>query len=302
MLIYYNGGYGILQPWTSLGDPTLELLLEDLKGSQNNKLVKRAIELTSIDAEARKSKIDLTSGIPIRSHLLVELSDSNFLEKMGRYLSEGVALFKIKIGKSPSFEQQQLKALENMFSNECYKLRLDANLNFTHSTLTKFLEPFGDKLLTRIAFIEDPFLGPPDEWVSFREDWDLRIAHDFAPDILRAAADVWVLKPARENCFPLAELASHQMKRIVITSSLDHDLGYLLAVSEFEQIRFIHPLLVDEPGFLSFENVTGMSGNLKRRGALLDYCELGEQGLVAKKFWKVGIGPIYDSSFGAQKS
>ena len=265
-------GYSVLHPWTSLGDPSLSSLLEDLANHKKNSLVQRSLELLSLDAQARAKGESLLPNQSPASHLFLDLRDDLVFSKVKSALKEGIQLFKFKIAFDNDHEISAFKKIQKEFTQEKFKIRLDANQRFKSSApLVQLLDTFEDSFKSRIDFIEDPFAGRPEEWISFKEKSAFRIAHDFASEEFRDLCDVWILKPTRNNPWPFVELALQQNKKLVFTTALDHELGQLTALSIGDEVQKKHPLLVEDGGFLSFSELEGAGTHFARKGNQLDF-------------------------------
>ncbi len=278
-------GFAVLQPWESLGDPSLDFLIKDLVLEKNNFLVRRALELLKIDGEARSKNISL---LPIQSppsHLYLDLRDESFFLKFQEALRDGILLFKFKVGIDHLQEIQNLKKIHNEFSASKFKIRLDANLRFSSlKDFEKFLKNF-ESILERIDFIEDPFLGNPFEWILLKDKFNLRLAHDFADESFRELCDVWILKPTRNDPAYLFNLALKKNKKVVFTTALDHELGQLASLSIAHDFQKQHPSFVEDGGFLSFSEVQGLSSFLRRQNNVLDFEDLRGSGFGCEKLF-----------------
>ncbi len=272
ILLEEAGAYSLIQPWTSLGDLSLAEHLADLKGKHELPLTVRALELLEKDKKAKSEKFSLVPKLCPASHIL--LTD---VEKISEELKQGVQTFKIKIGDDLEKDLEFLKSVETKMTLGAFRLRLDANLKFSAKTADSFFSQLSEKLLCTIDFVEDPIKGTEEEWLRLSERFDLRLAHDFAPNSFRDVSQIWVLKPSRENPWPWVEKAAHDMRRVVVTTALDHPLGHLIAASEAQQIALQHPLLIDDCGLLSFENLE-IQHPFKRKGAMLDCSQLKGMG------------------------
>jgi O-succinylbenzoate synthase len=237
VLLEQAGAYSLLHPWPTLGDETLEVYLSDLKAGAKLSLTKRALQILEIDRRAKANNELLTpTACPPSHHLLT----------LGEVPPENFSTLKLKIGKTPEEELRYIDLLNK--HKYPFKLRLDCNQRFQKDAAMKFFSKLSEDILCRIDFVEDPMVGSEKDWEEFSKKFDLRIAHDFAPDSHRAVADVWILKPSRQDPWPLVERATHEMKRVVVTTALDHQLGVLVAAWEASRIAKLHPLLIDTCG------------------------------------------------------
>jgi hypothetical protein len=134
VFIHENKAYSLLQSWPSLGDPSLEELLLDLKTAQKHPLVQRALELLSVDSLARSQEKILCESLSIPSHLLINQSKFN-PQKFSAALESGQDLFKIKIDSANSQDASFLSALDKEYSEFPFRFRLDANLRGSKKSL-----------------------------------------------------------------------------------------------------------------------------------------------------------------------
>ncbi len=276
VLLESNGAYSLLQPWPTLGDQSLQDHLEDLKGERALSLTRRALQLLEIEASAKEAGLSLVPTNCPPSHLLLDVTKSS-LQQIPLELKAGVSVFKIKIGDNPEEELRFLKEIEFLLSDHAFNIRLDANMKFDAPSAASFFSRLTDKLLCAVEFVEDPIFGSEEEWVGFSSHFDLKIAHDFAPIAFQEVSDVWILKPSREDPWAKVEAAAKQLKRIVVTSALDHPLGHVVAAWEAARIVEEHPLLIDQCGLISFESQTGELP-FNRKGAYLDFSNLETKG------------------------
>lgn len=285
-LIFDEQGYAVVQPWTSLGDPSLSFLLKDLHTQKKTSLVQRALELLKIDGDARSKGKSLLPAKSSPSHLYLDLRSDSLLLKFQTALEEGIELFKFKIGIDIVKELLALKTIQRDFLNSKFKIRLDANQRFlSFKEASSFLQNFEKSLLERIDFLEDPFRGSPDEWSNLKENFHLRLAHDFADESFRDLCDFWILKPTRNNPQTLMDLAIQKNKKVVFTTALDHELGQLVCLSVADEFQKKYPSIVQEGGFLSFSEVEGLGACLSRKKNLLDFEDLRGPGFGCEKLF-----------------
>ena len=284
VLISDGKGYAVLQPWTSLGDPSLDFLLKDLNHQKKTPLVQRALELLKIDGDARSMGESLLPVKSLPSHLYLDLRSDSFFKKFQTALEEGIELFKFKVGIDVAKELLSLNTIQRDFLNSRFKIRLDANQRFlSFKEASGFLQGFEKSFLERIDFIEDPFRGSPTEWNNLKENFHLRLAHDFADESFRDLCDVWILKPTRNNPQALMDLALQKNKKVVFTTALDHELGQLVSLSVAAEFQKKYSSNVEEGGFLSFSEVEGLGTCLSRKKNLLDFEDLRGLGFGCEK-------------------
>lgn len=233
ILLEEEGAYSLLQPWPELGDNPLEDYWHDLKTEKKLPLTQRALELLDLEKTAKSQKVLLKAKELPLSHSQLQVGDA---------LKESPVL-KLKIGRNLESEMAYLQKLEE--TRNPFRLRLDANLKFNREEAFQFFSRLSEKTLCRIDFVEDPIRGTEKDWEALSKNFDLRVAHDFAPESFREVSAVWILKPSRINPWSFVERAAHEMIRIVVTNALDHPLGHLVTAWESSRILELHPLLID---------------------------------------------------------
>lgn len=252
-------GYSLLHPWETHGDPNLNFLLKKLELGDTHPLVERAIEIARQDAEARHDRISLCQGrLPPNYKQLNLLSDTLFFE-LERIFEANLLTYelKFKIGFNAQREIQALGALKERFPAKALQIKLDSNYRFSREELSRFIGTLMPSLVESIQYIEDPFVGTPEEWLQFKIDWDLRLAGDFIGQEWSDVVDVWVLKPTRQDIVSLCDSASQRMKRVVLTTALDHPLGTRIAQAEAMKAFSLHPLLIDSCGLAAETTAPG---------------------------------------------
>ncbi len=251
-------GYSLLHPWESYGDLSLDVLMGQLKKRDfSNPLIERAYQLAKKDSEARSQSILLgqSEGPPLYHQ--IDILDASYIKQLEVLVKSldrsGLNLLelKIKIGRDPIVELQNIKNMIEQFSQCALRLKLDSNLKFSKNSFESFLSGFSESQLSLIDYVEDAFEGTLEEWQSINDKWNLRLAADFVSSDFREVADVWIVKPTRQDSHQLCEEASHKMKRIVFTSAWDHPFGVAVAKSEAARAYASHPLLIDACGLQS---------------------------------------------------
>lgn len=264
LLLQEDKSYALVHPWTYLGDASLEDHLNDLKTKRALPLTLRALDLLETEKRAKKSGFSLVPTQVPSSYIQIASCDN-----LPQLLDEGFEFFKIKIAANLEKEKEFLDQLSTFLSYKPFKIRIDCNQLLSPKEARDFFASLSDNLLCAIDYVEDPISGTPEDWANFSKAFDLRVAHDFAPEAHREVSDVWVLKPSRYNPWPLVERAAHDLRRIVVSNAFDHPLGQVVAAVEAAKIAEKHPLLVDACALLGFENFP-TSIPLKRVGPYLD--------------------------------
>lgn len=294
-LLKWNGGYADLHPWPEFGDAPLKTQLETLARGGTTPLLTRAQAVARLDGDARRAGRSLFANLEVpRSHKLwlsPELPDFKQLR------AEGYKHLKLKIGRDFDAEVARLSLLAEQLAGTGFHLRLDFNGLASENEFTKFFSRLPPALLDALDFIEDPLeTWNVDAWTRIARRFDIRLALDSAKVPAGAtfdegdALDVFVVKPARQDPAAWADLAMNSIRRMVITSNMDHPLGELAAAFEAARLAETHPLLVEDAGLLThdvFEEVPGF-GLAVRNARLVPPAGtgLGFDGSLAKLAWK----------------
>ncbi|HWB02629.1 MAG TPA: AMP-binding protein [Verrucomicrobiales bacterium] len=211
-LIRANDGFGCIQPWPELGDPTIDELLRFEEGT-DHRLFKRAFECAIRDGKARREGRSLFSALTIpRSHATIT-GEADF----PALAAAGFRTVKLKTRGTDRSIMDRVAAA----AGAGLKIRIDCN--GTGSEILPLLTPWKDA----IEFIEDP---EPYDAARWRELFSLTgfpLALDRLPPGVpdTGGYDVRVLKPALEICAP-------REGDVVFTSYMDHPLGQMFAAWE----------------------------------------------------------------------
>jgi o-succinylbenzoate synthase len=261
-------GYADCHPWPELGDATLS---EQLAGTQETPLMKRAVSFARLDAEARSHNKNLFEGLSLPpSHFLIADLHTFSPSSIEHILDQGFTRIKIKVGNSLNQEIPLLKDIILQLKATSCKVRLDFNCKITYSQFCAFLEAMKG-YHEEIDFCEDPFPFHPEQWQRIRETFSVSLACDRHSEIAiqyPAAADILVIKPAvQDEAFAL--IAS---QRLVVTSYLDHPLGQLAAAYVAAKMAHRIPQKIDVCGLLSHQAYSSnpFSECLNRCGAYLN--------------------------------
>lgn len=276
-LIEVDGGYADCHPWPEFGDEPVDLQIKALQNGQLTQLLARSLYFAGLDAEARREGRSLFSGLTIpESHFLCQgllSAERSFENQVGEALTQGFKKLKIKVGHDLPAEARRLKGLFKDGPSSV-KIRFDFNSTATPEGLGYFLGALGEDFVDRIDFIEDPFPFNEAAWSDFSKKYFLRLALD--EELLPARVslesfETCVVKSAKLSAIEVADLAVSHLKRVVVTSMMDHPLGQLAAAFEAASVAQKHPAVLDECGLLThtlFES-NSFSEQLGRRGSCL---------------------------------
>lgn len=192
-------GVSVFHPWPSLGHDSLKQQLQWLKQGRVTPHLRRALEIASIDKQAREGGRALFSEKPFpKSHTLIP----NQI---------GYTTAKVKVRPDTLF------SIEKFLDYPI--LRLDCNARFSEATieqLMKYIQPIRE----RIEFIEDPFPFSKTQWMEVEEKYGIPLASDWE------GRGEWeslvVYKPGFDKEIPICQ-------KLVVTSLLDHPLGQVQA-------------------------------------------------------------------------
>lgn len=237
-LVQEKGGVACVQPWPSLGDPSLESLMQACKSGnwQAHPLLKQARRCMEVISSLRQANQPVTfdKGWPaLESHYLCRSRDPSELEE-ARAL--GFKRVKRKLDEVDEACWSRWRTWWDHATQLGLSIRLDANSRFPFQEILAFLEAMGAKRLERLDFLEDPMPYQEQEWQWNRlfQETGVRLALDrelaqLVPensDLIGVAA--LVIKPAYSNWRVWAE---HDLP-LVFTHNLDHPVGQVWAAVE----------------------------------------------------------------------
>lgn len=227
-LISMDGGYGCLHPWPELGDPTLDELLEMLRGGRGHPLITRALCCATMDRAARMEGRSLFDGLKVpESHAtLPDWSE----EAVETAMQAGFAVMKLKAGRRLAQEAGFLNEFAHAWPH--LRWRLDFNCRTTVREVCVFLECLRESTRERIEFLEDPCPFDEAHWLGLREVGGLRLAMDRDVVPGRQEPDVLVLKPAAVDPRRFRDAAKENAQWLVVTSAMDHPVGQSFAAFE----------------------------------------------------------------------
>jgi len=217
-LIRAGAGFGCLHPWPELGDPTLEKCLEDLRGANETRLVRRALHCARVDGRAREEGVSLFEGmkVPDSHFLMADISEMELDDAMAR----GVRVVKIKAGKDAASILARVRNFGG--SRPELKWRIDFNNSGCCGELARIFSTWDREELARIDFVEDPSPFHPGDWSRL----PVPVGNDREMENDGGRSEVLVVKPALEK------IPEGAVQRVVVTSYLDHPIGQCFAAFE----------------------------------------------------------------------
>lgn len=280
-LIQLDGGYADCHPWPEFGDEPIEMQLKALEDGRPTPLLARSMHFAKLDAEARAAGRSLFEGLEIpESHFLCRggiSAEDGFEKQIAEAADLGFKKIKIKVGRDLALEAGRLKAFfKDGLSG--IKLRFDFNSSATLQGLEGFLVTLGEDFMNRIDFLEDPLPFNDKSWGELAEKFRLRLALDQEMLLARVALESFetcVVKSARISAVEIADQAVSHLKRVVVTSMMDHPLGQLAAAYDAACVARKHPAVLDECGLLTHDvfEENAFSEKLRVRGARLQPVE-----------------------------
>jgi len=215
-LLRVGDGYGCLQPWPELGDPSLDDLLGGIaRGEAARPLAIAALECARIDGAARLSGNSLFSGPVPESHWLVREGDDPDFAK-----AEGFSIAKIKGSPDLAFVVRQM----DLWGGVGLRLRLDFNECLLRGAFLKFWRSLGPERRELVDAVEDPEQWSEAGWMDLR-DAGVPVAVDRDHARRLRPGDMLVHKPAHDG------FACHSDARFYVTSYMDHALGQAWAAA-----------------------------------------------------------------------
>lgn len=240
-LIRVDDGYGCIHPWPELGDPPLDKCLADLAGPRRWPIVRRALRCAEYDRVARRFEHSLFEEmeVPASHATLTRLSPA----ELARAVDAGFTTVKVKAGRDLPGEAAFLNAMGAEYP--ALRWRLDFNESLEPGEAAAFLTSLPGPTLAAIDFVEDPCPYAESTWVQLRRETGVSLAVDREAAPLSGAAAVMVVKPAIDEPFLLAEAASRNLQKVVVTSYMDHPVGQAFAAWEAARLGLQFPGLTD---------------------------------------------------------
>lgn len=228
VLVRIGNGFGCLQPWPELGDPTLQKCLEDLAGPRSRSLVRRTVRCAEMDGVARENEVSLFEEMEVpESHATLTVDDH---ADVVRAVEAGFKTIKLKGGRDLERLAEFFDDMAGEFPS--VRWRLDFNETCEAEAITGFLNSIPKELRRRIDFLEDPCPYAESTWSALKQTTGVRLAVDREAAPICSAAQVMVLKPAIDEPWLLAEAAANRGQQVVVTSYMDHPLGQAFAAWE----------------------------------------------------------------------
>lgn len=222
-------GYADLHPWPELGDPSLQEHVSSLL-KEPTELARRTLWLAERDARARRDRVSLCCEVPeIENNLMIACG-----EDLARPEVSGARVLKMKCGRDPVREAD---FIGRVFAETAADLRLDFNASVSPEDFFAFQERIPKKWDSRIEYVEDPTPYEAGVWREIRSRW--RVAVDFEWDRISGPveADVLVYKPARGTADGLRWVEESPDRQLTVTSSMDHPVGVLHALSIAQELK-----------------------------------------------------------------
>lgn len=255
-------GYADLHPWPELGDLSLEEQLFQMReGGCTNLLVQNRFAALA-DALPRyhlKKPFSPLAHVP-PSHaslpylLRTDSEVNRFSDTLGALEPLGFDRLKLKLSGKNQAEMARLTEVLPQALRHGYRIRLDLNARPTALQVLALLHRLVDVAgedLAWLDWIEDPCLWSFNAWKAIKEQFNVRLALDFAaspaealtnaagPADLAKAVDVLVVKPAAQESFEVARVARQAGLQLAVTSYLDHPVGQFHAARIAATMQFI---------------------------------------------------------------
>ncbi len=248
-------GYADLHPWVEFGDLDLEQHLSELRHMRLTPLVEQAIWLASIDAKARKEKVNLYDNQLVLKNngLLMKLKQAS-VEVLDPYVDAGFSKLKIKVGLDSIHE---IEIINRAALTHNLKLRLDFNNRLTWSSFEKYINALTPQAKRQIEYFEDPFPYDANMWKEARQiiplaiDWELKKIPIDQKDSIEA--DVLIIKPTHDDVNARVEQCVRWEKKMTITSHMGHPLGVMQCAYVAQDLAKRFPKMMLDPGCLTFD-------------------------------------------------
>ncbi|HPI40661.1 MAG TPA: hypothetical protein PLJ21_07640, partial [Pseudobdellovibrionaceae bacterium] len=165
----------------------------------------------------------------------------------------------VKLKMSNNFEDD--RQLMKLIVKEGLQIRLDANSNSNFMQFLKLVSSLDKLILNRIEYVEDPFKFKIQQWQQAKAY--LNLAVDFEKQnvdwsklkgltLKERPFSHLILKPAREDVDKTIHQAVEHGIKVTITSSMDHFVGALHALSLAASLKAQYGELIQDPGCLTF--------------------------------------------------
>lgn len=242
-------GYSSLQPWTHLGDPKLDL--NHINDILKSDLGQRALELAHLDAQARLTQKKLLEDLPAYCHYSV--LDFNQVNRadLEEALKVGYTHVKVKFGSNI---EENIQWLKSVWDLNFLKWRFDFNNQLNEKLWESFCLELPDFLISKIEFVEDPFIFNEKTWKQAQRilplalDFQLVNSSKVRELVSKECAEYFIYKPSARM------LPQGLEQKIVITSYMDHPIGVAHALAEYQKLKKqrVNMSVVSGLGTLSF--------------------------------------------------
>lgn len=251
-LIRVDDGVGCLHPWPEFGDVPIEEQINLLREGGTSKVIERALHMAAADGAARRSGVNLFSGLEIPlSHYSWD-HHQPLESQMRRVIGEGWRAIKMKGSAGfeetvtaleevagwidqerdlPSPERKQAGSWQVPFLDAPPKFRVDFNSCLSGGSFANFLKQLPPHVRQRLDFIEDPFEYDAAAWSGLQRTHGIRLALDKRLPGATRGFDVAVMKPGRRESREIIRGLPPEV-RVVMTSAMDHAIGQSFAAYE----------------------------------------------------------------------
>lgn len=218
-----EGGYGCLQTWPELGDPTLDEELDAIRDGTPLRLGARALKCAMLDGEARAKKVNMFDGytVPL-SHATLPVSTTPFM--VHTLHQRGFRTGKLKLLPNLPATIEKLMNLAAMVPE--WKWRLDFNATLTPEGSLEFWDMLPEAMRKRIDFIEDPCPYTVESW-QMLQDAGIPLGYDIGSPDATCGVPCCTNKPMIRVVKPARDRTTEGVP--VFTSYMDHPLGQLWA-------------------------------------------------------------------------
>jgi O-succinylbenzoate synthase len=286
-------GYADVHPWPEWGDQPIEQQLIMLRKGEYTSVTEQSMWFAARDAQARLEKRSLLNpAIQLKNNFLVTNFSKLTTEELDHIKKTGFTTIKLKVGNDFDLEVALVKKItqtQNMM------LRLDYNLKGSFESLEKLIKQLSPTQAKLIQYVEDPFPYDLKKWQEARKLTKLAI--DFEIEKLELLADkkpecdVVIVKPARRNVGQFLEVLSAWNLNFTVTSSMDHPVGVVHALSVAQDLRQSLPKLMLDPGCMTFKTykMEPYAASLPTKGPFLGSADgygVGFNHLLQKEAWK----------------
>lgn len=249
-------GHADLHPWTELGDPSIETILNDLKQARPSwSMARRCLDLARKDAVARAEKRFLGEGAEqILSHKLIPRLSGRDRVDFEKARNLGYSHFKIKMSQVLGEEDRAWRSLAQEWADSVV-WRLDLNSRPSEQQFLEWLGNLPKEVKSQIDFIEDPCSYSGSVWNSIH---DIELACDRVIDLSSSEphlihAQVMVVKPELIDGLELVRRDQGHPRRYIVTNNLGHPYSFAVARAEASELYGHYPQLREVCGLQGLE-------------------------------------------------